>query len=461
MIKNKIFSNFNFSWKNVCQNFFLIFSVVFFFNAINFSCSAHLEKNETQGSQKILLEFIHDKNEEFTIEKISKNKNLNWQKPEKHKISFGYTNAPYWFKFNFENKNPEKHFYFEFSNPLLGDIEFYIPKKNNKFKKIKTGTFYPFDSRPIKNKNFIFSSKNSGAFYFRIKTLSPFSFDLKVFDEHFFYKEKNSSDKFLWIFFGAMFVIFFHNIFIFLAIRDKNYFYSAFLVLFLTLFMFWDKGLGFQFFWPNCPWFQNHCVYFFLSCVFISTVFYFKEFLDLKKFLPKIYKIFVINVWVCVPMVIASIFFLKTHIHIIEFFYSLWILILIINILVILIFAIKKKLREAIFVTIGFLAILFSAIFVTLECFFPIFHIPNIMQISSLFMILTFSAGLADKINLTKNKFLKANAKLKNLDQMKNNFLAMVSHKLRTPLASMRWFLEMFLNEDFGKINKDQKENLE
>ncbi|MBU4338968.1 PAS domain S-box protein [Patescibacteria group bacterium] len=47
------------------------------------------------------------------------------------------------------------------------------------------------------------------------------------------------------------------------------------------------------------------------------------------------------------------------------------------------------------------------------------------------------------------------------IDKTKTEFVSVASHQLRTPLGSMRWYLEMILNGDMGKINKKTKEALE
>lgn len=44
------------------------------------------------------------------------------------------------------------------------------------------------------------------------------------------------------------------------------------------------------------------------------------------------------------------------------------------------------------------------------------------------------------------------------IDKIKSEFISLVSHQLRTPLSSMRWYLEMLATKDAGPLTADQEE---
>jgi len=49
---------------------------------------------------------------------------------------------------------------------------------------------------------------------------------------------------------------------------------------------------------------------------------------------------------------------------------------------------------------------------------------------------------------------------LRELDRQKDELLSIVSHQLATPISAVKWNLEMILDGDMGKLNKDQEKHL-
>lgn len=67
----------------------------------------------------------------------------------------------------------------------------------------------------------------------------------------------------------------------------------------------------------------------------------------------------------------------------------------------------------------------------------------------------------ADALNRANRELAAANQELRKLADIRSTFVSMAAHELRTPLAVMRGYAEMLLDETLGALNDAQRESLE
>lgn len=75
--------------------------------------------------------------------------------------------------------------------------------------------------------------------------------------------------------------------------------------------------------------------------------------------------------------------------------------------------------------------------------------------------IQAFNVTLQQKVNQATKSLRHANDQLKELDKAKDEFISMASHQLRTPLTTVKGYVSMLDEGDFGKISKAQREPIE
>lgn len=91
------------------------------------------------------------------------------------------------------------------------------------------------------------------------------------------------------------------------------------------------------------------------------------------------------------------------------------------------------------------------------------FYITTLTFILSIPLAYTLITGIRKEVYQRKRLEILtgdleiANEKLKSLDKLKNEFLSLASHQLRSPLTAIKGYTSMLLEGDFGAMNETQK----
>lgn len=211
----------------------------------------------------------------------------------------GYSKDYFWILFEIKNANTNgQSVYIELDNPHVDTCYLYKISGNKKAELIgQSGDQIPFYDRTYNNPSFVFPvflKKNETVRYIMHvnKRMTSISYPLKVWGAKAYKKQISKKTIFLFFYFGILVMWF--VIALFIALLSKNLLllsYSVY-VLFLFLFVFVTTGYAFQFFFPNTPKINEIIRFPFSIFIPISLAVFSNQFIDTKRYIPKIKYIF-------------------------------------------------------------------------------------------------------------------------------------------------------------------------
>lgn len=167
-------------------------------------------------------------------------------------------NIPYsvWMRFSVRSQT-EKELYLEVGAPLLDQIELYEVKEGSVQKMFTGGMGQPFGARPIRSENWLFDldvkDGQTHTYYLKGRTFFPFQIPILVSSKNQ-YSEYTQGHNLFWGFYiGVILFAFIYNLFIYLSVRERRYFYYILYIIGSVTFYLGLEGYSFEFLWPNVP----------------------------------------------------------------------------------------------------------------------------------------------------------------------------------------------------------------
>ncbi|MFH6600611.1 7TM diverse intracellular signaling domain-containing protein [Ectopseudomonas khazarica] len=382
---------------------------------------------------------------------------------DKPVLNAGYSRSVFWLRLDLQylprQEQGARSWLLELAYPPLDHLELYLPDDIGSFALAqRTGDALPFDSRQIRQNNYLFELSlepgQTKRIYLRLESQGSIQAPLTLWSPNAYLEEQPGRIYVLGIIYGVLLVMLVYNLFIFLSVRDTSYLYYILYIASFGLYQISVNGAGIEYFWPDSPWWANAATPFLIGSAALFGCQFARSFLHTAEHSPWVDRLLLV-LMACgaAVMILALCISYATALRLATYLALLFTVV----IFAAGILAWLRGMRVARYFIFAWTAFLVGGIVNTLMV---LGYVPNVFltmyasQIGSALEVGLLSLALADRINAMKEErtriLQEAGRKLEALNQeladsnrFKDEFLATVTHELRTPMNGVIGSLEL------------------
>lgn len=370
----------------------------------------YFDLNEIERSEQIghRLYYLEDAEQEYVIDQMpTMVQQGGFTRSTLENLSFGYSDSVFWIYLPLTNLGERGiDRLFEIAYPVLDHVDVYIVQNGKFVQEYLMGDKQHFNKRPYRHRNFVFmlevEPQQKFDVYIRVQTSSSMQIPIFAWEEKAFIEDGQRQILGLGLYYGTMLVMVLYNMFVFLSVREVNYFYYVMYVLSMVGFIASLNGISYQYLWPNSIWWNDQSIVVSLAAVVMFGTLFTRNFLDLPSTMRVTNFCFSVLAVLGVILIAASMV-LPYRIMIISV-----ILVAVVGIFLSITTGIirwSQGFSAAKFYTIAWSSMLFGGVILALNKFgvLPRNTITeNGTQIGSALEVILLSFALADRLNLEK-----------------------------------------------------------
>lgn len=202
-----------------------------------------------------------------------------------------YSTSTFWLRVQIENGTNDPLLAIELSNPQIDIVEAYFFHDHTQWSH-KTGDERPFSNRLFNHQHFIFPFElkpgERTIFLLKVQSMEQVNVPLLAAKRKEILTNNYQTDLIAGIYFGIMLVMFFYNLFLYLSIRDKSYFYYVLYIAGIALAQAGLQGYLFKYIFFNSPYFNQLSVVIFSALTGVGAIQFVRFFLQLQVKEPRI-----------------------------------------------------------------------------------------------------------------------------------------------------------------------------
>ncbi|MBA53657.1 MAG: diguanylate cyclase [Pseudomonadales bacterium] len=233
------------------------------------------------------IRYVEDSRNQFTFEDVLTIQPNDWKHNSGQVFSKGYSRSAWWLKIHLSNSSSAAITrYLEIAYPNLDDVQVHIVegKQHSAF---YLGDRLPFHQRPIQSTDYVvpvyFQPNSEVELYLRVRTHSSVQVPLTLWKKQDYFDWNRIENLLQGFYFGIMMVMILYNLFVFLAVRQRNFILYVCFASTLPLFIAGLKGFSFEYIWPNHPQLNDHAIIIPLCLALVFGALFTENFLKVKK----------------------------------------------------------------------------------------------------------------------------------------------------------------------------------
>ncbi|NMY99086.1 response regulator [Pseudomonas proteolytica] len=382
---------------------------------------------------------------------------------DKDTLNAGYSRSAFWLKvdLHYLPKDPQaqRTWLLELAYPPLDHLELYVPDDAGGYRLAgRTGDAVPFASREIRQNNYLFAvdfkAGEQKTLYLRLQSEGSIQAPLTLWSSTAYLEDQPLRLYVLGLIYGVLLGMLVYNLFIYLSVRDTSYLYYILYIASFGMYQLSVNGAAVEYFWPDNPWWANAATPFLIGASALFGSLFARSFLHTALYSRWLDRLLLVLVGTGAVVMLLS---LMTSYALALRLATALALVFTVTIFVAGIKAWCCGQRVARYFIIAWSAFLIGGVVNTMMV---LGYLPNVFltmyasQIGSAIEVALLSLALADRINAMREqqaqilfdasqKLEVLNQQLAHSNQLKDEFLATLTHELRTPMNGVIGSLEL------------------
>ena len=419
--------------------------------------------------------YFEDKTKSLGISDAQQKLNQGQFQKSHANFNFGYSTSRYWVYFSFsidtdQNITGHKELLLAFEYPHLDKIEVFRGVDNQPPTHwLSLGDQQLFTERPMQTWAFVVPEVielgKVYRYWIQIETTSSVQLHPIIWDKDNYLEAQPRESLLYGVFYGLMLVMALYNAFLGYSIKDQTYFYYVGYILTFTLMQFSISGHGFNYLWPSMPWLNAYAIPSFAMLTLAFAANFSREFLRLKDHSKKLNALLKTLSIICLIGIVTFVFHDYSSRVVVAEISTLFITAFI---LIAATVSWMNGFKYARLFLLAWVLLLLSSVLAVLT---PLGILPsnwftrNVGQIGAAVEVILLSLALAERINrfkadaravelraqlmlkLSNNELQQALQLITKSNNLKDNFLATISHELRTPMNGVEGSLQVIKDE--------------